>query len=79
MIDEQIRDGDWVILESRTEARNGETVVALVRGSEATLKRFQRRGSRVVLEPANPALRPIELPARDVQIQGVVLGLLRRY
>jgi repressor LexA len=53
--------------------------VALVRGSEATLKRFQRRGSRVILEPANPALRPLELPARDVQIQGVVRGLLRRY
>jgi repressor LexA len=79
MIDEQIRDGDWVVLESRSEARSGETVVALVRGSEATLKRFQRRGARVILEPANPALRPIEVPARDVQIQGVVKGLLRRY
>ena len=79
MIDEQIRDGDWVILESRAEARSGETVVALLRGSEATLKRFQRRGSRVILEPANPALRPIEVPAGEVQIQGVVRGLLRRY
>jgi repressor LexA len=79
MIEEQIRDGDLVVVESRSEARNGETVVALVRGSEATLKRFQRRGAKVVLEPANQALRPIELPAADVQIRGVVRGLLRRY
>jgi repressor LexA len=79
MIDEQIRDGDLVVVESRSEARNGETVVALVRGAEATLKRFQRRGSKVVLEPANREFRPLELPAADVQIRGVVRGLLRRY
>ena len=79
MIDEQIRDGDLVVVESRSEARNGETVVALVRGAEATLKRFQRRGAKVVLEPANRDFRPLELPAADVQIRGVVRGLLRRY
>jgi repressor LexA len=79
MIEEQIRDGDLVVVESRSEARPGETVVALVRGAEATLKRFQRRGSKVILEPANQALRPLELPAADVQIRGVVRGLLRRY
>ena len=79
MIDEQIRDGDVVLVESRSEARNGETVVALVRGSEATLKKLYRRGPKVVLEPANQALRPIEVPARDVQVRGVVRGLLRRY
>jgi repressor LexA len=79
MIEEQIRDGDLVVVESRSEARNGETVVALVHGSEATLKRFQRRGARVVLEPANRALRPLEFPAEAVQIRGVVRGLLRRY
>jgi repressor LexA len=79
MIDEQIRDGDLVVVESRSEARNGETVVALVRGGEATLKRFQRRGPKVVLEPANREFPPIELPAADVQIRGVVRGLLRRY
>ncbi len=79
MIDDHIQDGDYVVVESRPEARNGETVVALVRGSEATLKRFYKRGAKVVLEPANQALRPIEVPAQDVQIRGVVRGLLRSY
>jgi repressor LexA len=79
MIDEHIQDGDFVVVEQRDEARNGETVVALVRGSEATLKKFYRRGPKVVLEPANQSLRPIEVPAADVQIQGVVRGLLRSY
>jgi repressor LexA len=79
MIDEQIRDGDLVVVESRSDARNGETVVALVRGGEATLKRFHRRGAKIVLEPANRDFRPLELPAADVQIRGVVRGLLRRY
>ncbi len=79
MIEEQIRDGDYVVVEQRHEARNGQTVVALVGGSEATLKRFYRRGAKVILEPANQALRPIEAPASEVQIRGVVRGLLRRY
>jgi repressor LexA len=78
MIDEQIRDGDLVVVERRSEARNGETVVAVVRG-EATLKRFVRHGARVVLQPANPSLRPLEVPAADVEIRGVVRGLLRTY
>ena len=79
MIDEQIRDGDFVIIESRPEARDGETVVALIRGADATLKKFFRRGPLVRLEPANAALRALELPAEEVQIRGVVRGLLRRY
>jgi repressor LexA len=79
MIDEHIRDGDYVVVESRVQARNGEKVVALVRGEETTLKTLRRRGRKVVLEPANPEMRPIELPAGQVQIQGVVRGLLRRY
>jgi repressor LexA len=79
MIDEHIQDGDYVVVEQRHEARNGETVVALVRGSEATLKKFYRRGPKVVLEPANQSLRPIEVPAADVEIRGVVRGLLRSY
>jgi len=79
MIEEQIRDGDYVVVESRPEARDGETVVALLRGEEATLKKLYRKGSRVRLVPANASLTPIEVPARDVQIRGVVCGLLRRY
>jgi len=79
MVDEQIRDGDFVVLESAAEARDGETVVALVRGEDATLKKFYRRGSTVRLVPANAAMRPIEVPASEVQIRGIVRGLLRRY
>jgi repressor LexA len=79
MIDEQVRDGDHIVVERAREARKGEMVVALVRGSEATLKRFHRKGSRVVLEPANPAYRPLELPASEVEIRGIVRGLLRSY
>jgi len=67
------------VVERAVEARKGEMVVALVRGSEATLKRFYRRGSKVVLEPANPAYRPLELPASEVEIRGIVRGLLRSY
>ena len=75
----EFRDGDYVIIESRPDARDGETVVALIRGEDATLKKFYRRGASVRLEPANAALRPLELPAQDVQVRGVVRGLLRRY
>ena len=79
MIDEQIRDGDFVVVERRSEARDGETVVAVVAGGEATLKKWQRRGATVRLVPANARMRPIEVPARDVEVRGVVRGLLRRY
>jgi repressor LexA len=79
MIDEHIRDGDFVVVERRSEARNGETVVARVRGTETTLKKFYRRGAKVVLEPANQALRPLEVPASEVAIEGIVRGLLRTY
>jgi len=79
MIDEQIRDGDTIVVESRDEARDGETVVALLRGEEATLKRLYRDGPTVKLVPANPALDPITVPARDVTVRGVVRGLIRAY
>jgi len=79
MVEEQIRDGDFVVVESRPEARDGETVVALIRGEDATLKKFYRRGSSVRLEPANASMRPIEVPAGEVEIRGIVRGLLRRY
>jgi repressor LexA len=78
MIGDHIRDGDFVVVEQRSEARDGETVVAVI-GGEATLKRFYRRGRRVRLQPANASLRPIEVAASDVEVRGVVRGLLRRY
>jgi len=79
MIDEQICDGDYVVVESRSHARDGETVVAVIRGEEATLKTFRPRGRKVRLEPANRRLAAIDLPAGDVEIRGVVRGLVRRY
>jgi len=79
MIGESIRDGDYVIVEERRVARDGETVVALVDGTEATLKRIFREGATVRLQPANPAVDPIVVSADRVQIQGVVVGLIRKY
>lgn len=79
MIGEQIRDGDFVVVEAGSEPRNGDTVVAVLRGEEATLKTFQRRADTVRLLPANPMLRPIEAPAAEVEVRGVVRGLLRHY
>lgn len=79
MIDEHIRDGDYVVIEERKVASEGETVVALVDGHEATLKRFFRDGPRVRLEPANPAMKPLLFDAERVRIQGAVVGLIRKY
>lgn len=79
MIDEQIRDGDMVVVESRKQARNGDTVVAIVGGSDATLKRFYKKGDQVRLVPANPDMQPIEVHAGEVEIRGVLKGLLRQY
>lgn len=79
MIDDGILDGDFVILESRKEAHDGETVVALINGQEATLKRFYREKDRVRLQPANPAVDPIIVQGQELQVQGVVVGLWRRY
>jgi repressor LexA len=79
MIDEQIRDGDFVIVEDRKTAQNGETVVALLSGSDVTLKKFFRENGRVRLQPANPAMQPIFVDPDNLQIQGVVVGVMRRY
>jgi repressor LexA len=76
MIDEQIREGDYVICQKRNTARNGETVVALLEDGEATLKTFYREAGRVRLQPANPKYKPIY--PRQIQIQGVVIGVIRR-
>ena len=76
MIDEQIREGDYVICERRSTPRNGETVVALLNDGEATLKKFYREGSRIRLQPANPDYEPIYV--NDVTVQGVVIGVVRK-
>ena len=79
MIDEQIRDGDFVIVEDRKSAENGEMVIALVGGFEVTLKKFYRENGRVRLQPANPAMQPLIIDADRVQVQGVVVGVMRKY
>jgi repressor LexA len=80
MIDDHICDGDVILLERVGQARDGDIVVALVAGSDTTLKRFYREpGEMIRLQPANSALRPIVVPARDVQIQGRLLAVLRKY
>ena len=77
MIEDHICDGDLVVYEERSNARNGDTVVALVDGNQATLKRFYKEGNRVRLQPANRDYKPIY--TRNVEIQGVVIGVLRRF
>ncbi|MDT4898000.1 MAG: repressor LexA [Acidobacteriota bacterium] len=77
MIDEHICDGDIALIENRTEARDGEIVVALIEGARATLKRLFRFGTEVELRPANSQLAPIRLPASQVTVQGIFRGLLR--
>ena len=79
MIDEQIRDGDFVIVEDRRTADNGEMVIAMVNGSDVTLKKLYREQGRIRLQPANPAVQPIVVPADQVVVQGVVVGVMRRY
>ncbi len=78
MVEDGILDGDYVVVAKRAKAESGQTVVALVRG-EATLKRYYAEGARVRLQPANSAMRPMTVDARDVTIQGVVTGLIRDY
>jgi repressor LexA len=79
MIDEQIRDGDYVIVEDRKTATDGEMVIALVGGSDVTLKKLYRDNGRVRLQPANPAMQPLVVDPDHVQVQGVVVGVMRKY
>ncbi len=80
MIEEQIRDGDYVIVEDRIQARDGEMVIALLHGDSATLKKLYREpGGRIRLQPANSGMAPILVRQDDVRIQGVVIGVLRKY
>ena len=78
MIDEHICDGDIALIENRTDARDGEIVVALlIEENQATLKRLYRRGTNIELQPANSQLQPLTLPANQVRVQGIFRGLLR--
>lgn len=77
MIEEQIRDGDYVVVEQSEDAKNGDIVVALLDNGMATLKRFFKEVTRIRLEPANAQMSPIFV--KNVRIQGKVVGLIRRY
>src|SRR5436309_9385212 len=79
MQDEAILDGDYVLVEKTKTAHNGDIVVALVEGTDATLKRFYREGENVGLQPANAAMKPIIVSAAALEVQGRVIGVLRKY
>jgi repressor LexA len=80
MIEEQIRDGDYVIVENRQTARDGEMIIALLENESVTLKKIYREaGGRVRLQPANARMDPFYVNEEDLRIQGVVIGVLRRY
>lgn len=80
MIDEHIEDGDYVVVHGRNSADDGEMVIALINGTSATVKRFFREpGGWIRLQPANDQVRPIRAHENDVLIQGVVVGVIRKY
>jgi repressor LexA len=79
MQDEAILDGDYVLVEKSKTAHNGDIVVALVDGSDATLKRFFREGENIRLQPSNATMKPMVFPAAAVEVQGRVIGVLRKY
>jgi repressor LexA len=79
MIEEQIRDGDFVVVESRQTANQGETVVALVDDENVTMKKFYKEGDTVRLQPANHTLEPIIVEASRVKVQGIVVSVMRKY
>src|SRR5919112_3733901 len=80
MIDEQIRDGDFVVVNERQRADNGEMVIAMLNGNSATVKKYYReKDGRIRLQPANETMSPMYIHENDISIQGVVVGVLRRY
>jgi len=79
MQDEAILNGDYVLVEKAKTAQNGDIVVALVEQTDATLKRLYREGDRIRLQPSNASMQPIIVPAASVEIQGRVIGVLRKY
>jgi repressor LexA len=79
MQDEHICDGDFVMVERMKTANNGEIVVALIDGFDATLKRIYREGNYIRLQPSNATMKPLMVPFAAIQIQGRVIGVLRKY
>ena len=80
MIEEQIRDGDYIVVQAQDHAEDGQMVVALVQGESATVKKLYREpGRQIRLQPANPTMEPIVVPADEVRIQGIVVGVIRKY
>jgi repressor LexA len=80
MLDEHIKDGDFIVVHERNQAENGQTIVALVHGAAATVKKFYREpGGWIRLEPANQAMSPLRVNERDIVVQGVVVGVIRKY
>jgi len=79
MIDDGIKDGDIILVKRQPTAENGQTVVAIIDGDEATVKRFHRRGNTIELRPANETMKPLKYAAGRVQVRGVLIGLLRSY
>lgn len=80
MVEDHICDGDYILVETAETAQNGDIVVALIGGTDATLKRFFLEGTgKIRLQPANAQMDPIIVPAADVKIQGRVIGVLRKY
>jgi len=80
MIEEQIRDGDYIVVQAQESAEDGQMVVALVADESATVKKLYREpGNRIRLQPANPTMKPIFADASDVRVQGVVVGVIRKY
>jgi repressor LexA len=79
MIEDHIQNGDYVIVERRNVAQNGDTVVALIDNDRATLKRFYRENGLIRLQPAHPDMKPIFVREGDFFIQGVVISVLRKF
>ena len=79
MVDENIQDGDYIIIEARENAENGETVVAMINNEEVTLKKLYIEPDHIRLQPANPEMKPIILRNHEIRILGIVCGVIRKY
>jgi repressor LexA len=77
MIDDNIQDGDVIVVERRETAENGQTVVAMINGEQVTLKKFYVEKDGIRLQPANPDMEPIILRNEEIQILGIVTGVIR--